>query len=138
MTRATNRKVLDALRNNGRAEKDKFGGKGVSRHETYANINGLIALPEGVTYLSYLMSLSPDDDYDDYNDIVLMRRNFPDSDDSFNFAVFNTLEDPLYFNIIDQRTDGDITMYFPVNPIAGPRGATVVEEYRFLDPEDSH
>ncbi|MDE6693319.1 MAG: hypothetical protein K2K05_08030, partial [Muribaculaceae bacterium] len=91
-----------------------------------------------VSYLAYLMAIPSTDEYDSRNDIVLMRRDFSESDDTFNFAVFNTLEQPLYFNIIDQQPNGMINMYFQENPIAKPRGETLIPEYRYLLPVDTH
>lgn len=138
ITDRTNRQVLAAVKDNAASQRSRFGKSGVSRHETDAGINGLIALPEGVSYLSYLMGISPTDEYDSDNDIVLMRRDFSESDDTFNFAVFNTLDQPLYINIIDQKPDGELSMYFQENPIASPRGETLIPEYRYLLPVDTH
>lgn len=87
--------------------------------------------------LSYLMGLSTDDTYDDTNDVILMRRDYSDSDDTFNFAVFNTLDRPLYINIIDQHPAAGLQLYFKENPIIKPRTETLIPEYRYLLPVDT-
>lgn len=138
VTRRTNSQVIAAVKDNAASQRSRFGKAGISLHETDADINGLMSLPEGVTYLAYLMTIPPTEEYDDHNDIVLMRRDFSDSDDTFNFAMFNTLEKPLYINIIDQQPDGEISLYFQENPIAKPRGETLIPEYRYLLPVETH
>ena len=82
------------------------------------------------------MNLPADAAYDDYSDIILIRRDIDGSDESFNFAVFNTLDSPLFINIIDQNDDGGINFYFDENPLVSPRGETVIREYRYILPED--
>lgn len=138
VTRLTNSQVVAAVKDNAESQRTKYGNTGVSRHETDADLNGLMALPDGMSYLAYLMSIPPTANYDNHNDIVLMRRDFSDSDDTFNFAVFNTLDEPLYVNIIDQKPDGELSLYFQDNPLIRPRGETLVPEYRYLLPVETH
>lgn len=137
VTRKTNSKVLAAVTENAGAQRNRYGTAGLSIHETDRFSQGLVALPPGVTYLSYLMGLSTDDTYDDTNDVILMRRDYSDSDDTFNFAVFNTLDRPLYINIIDQHPAAGLQLYFKENPIIKPRTETLIPEYRYLLPVDT-
>lgn len=135
LTRKTNSQVLTAVRDNASAQRGRYGKSGVSRHETDAALSGLIALPDGVSYLAYLMGLAPSDQYDGRSDIILMRRDYTEGDDTFNFAVFNTLDRPLYVNVIDQNPQGgDISLYFNENPLVNPRGETLIRQYRYLLP----
>lgn len=137
VTRNTNRHVLAAVKDNAGTQWGGYGRSGVSHHETDADPLAMTALPEGMTYLTYLMGLAPEEDYDDRHDIVLIRRDYPEGDDTFNFAVFNTLDHPVYFNVIDQKPDGKITLYFDSNPIAEPKSETLIGQYRFLLPDET-
>ena len=135
LTRKTNEKMLAAVVANASTQAGGFQASGLSIHETNGPSSGIV-LPAGVSLLGYLMALSAGEAYDDTNDIVLMRRDYSESDDTFNFAVFNTLTRPLYVNIIDQCPDGDPRLYFEENPIAKPRSETLIPEYRYLLPID--
>ena len=138
VTRKTNKKVLSAVAENAASQRTRYGASGLSRHETDGVSHGLVALPSGISYLSYLMNLSNGDSYDDRHDIILMRRAYSENDDTFNFAVFNTLDRPLYFNIIDQHSaDGNLYLYFRDNPVAAPRSETLISQYRYLLPVDT-
>lgn len=137
VTRKTNSKVLAAVAENAGTQRNRYGATGLSVHETDGLSQGLVALPPGVTYLAYLMGLSADDTYDDTNDVILMRRDYSDNDDTFNFAVFNTLDRPLYINIIDQHPSNGLRLYFNENPIIKPRTETLIPEYRYLLPVDT-
>lgn len=137
ITRKTNKKVLAAVAGNAASQRTRYGASGLSLHETDGVSCGLIALPSGISYLSYLMSLSAEDSYDDRHDIILMRRDYSENDATFNFAVFNTLDRPLYVNVIDQHsTDGNVTLYFRENPVTTPRSETLIPQYRYLLPVD--
>ncbi len=135
LTRKTNEKVLAAVVSNASSQTGGFQSSGLSIHETNGPSSGIV-LPAGMSLLGYLMALSTGEAYDDTNDIVLMRRDYSESDDTFNFAVFNTLTRPLYVNIIDQCPDGEPRLYFEENPIAKPRSETLIPEYRYLLPID--
>lgn len=135
ITKITNEQVLIAVKDNAATQRDRFGKTGASWHETDADLSGLISLPEGVTYLAYLMAMSPTEEYDNCNDVILVRRNRSEEDDTFNFSVFNTLEQPLYINIIDQKPTDEINLYFQESPLVNPRRETQIPEYRYLLPE---
>ena len=134
ITRTTNDMVLEAVADNARSKSEGFGIAGASIHEANAVIHAPMDLPEGMSYLAYLRGLG-DGVYNDEYDVILLRRDINYDDETFNFAVFNTLSKPLYFNIIQQRTDREPELHFLDNPIAAPRTQTVVEEYLYLLPD---
>lgn len=134
ITRTTNDMVLEAVADNAKAKTSGFGIAGASVHEANAVIHAPVDLPEGMSYLGYLRGLG-DGAYNDEYDVILLRRDINYDDETFNFAVFNTLSKPLYFNIIQQRTDREPELHFLDNPIAAPRTQTVVEEYLYLLPD---
>lgn len=137
LTRNTNRKLMSAVADNADTKVSGFGATGLSRHETDGELSGLTAIPEGVSLLSYLMNFPDDKEYDDMADVILMRRDYEEGDDSFNFSVFNTLDIPLYFNVIDQKPwDNNLSFYFEENPMAAPRKETLIPQYRFILPEE--
>lgn len=134
ITRATNDVALTNIKGNGGRRPDRPGRGGVSIHEANAVIHAPVDLPEGISYLQYLRGLG-DKEYNDEYDAILLRRDINYDDETFNFAVFNTLKEPLYFNIIQQRTDREPELHFLDNPIAAPRTQTIVEEYLYLLPD---
>lgn len=134
VTLATNEVALTNIKSNGPQKSGRPGRGGVSIHEANAVIHAPLELPDGVSYLQYLRSLG-DKEYNDEFDAILLRRDINYDDQTFNFAVFNTLKEPLYFNIIQQRTDREPELHFQDNPIALPRTQTIVEEYLYLVPE---
>lgn len=137
LTRKTNGKILSAVTDNAGQKVSGYGATGLSHHEADGVLNGLIVLPDSVSLLCYLMNLPPDLEYDDRADVILMRRDYEDGDDTFNFSVFNTLSSPLYVNVIDQKpSDGRIRLYFDESPIAGARCETLISQYRFMLPEE--
>lgn len=135
VTRKTNEQIIAAVAASASNQTGGFQSSGLSIHETNGPSSGIV-LPVGMSLLSYLINLPEGQSYDDSNDIILMRRDYSESDDTFNFAVFNTLPRPLYVNIIDQRADGEPSLYFEENPIAKPRTETLIPEYRYLLPID--
>lgn len=135
ITRTTNEEVLRAVAENGRTKADGYGIAGASIHVANAVIHAPADLPEGVSYLSYLRGLGDGEDYNDENDAILLRRDINYDDETFRFAVFNTLSKPLYFNIIQQRTDRDPELHFLDNPVAAPRTQTIVDEYLYILPD---
>lgn len=131
--RNTNKTLLSAVADNAETKVSGFGATGLSRHQTDGVLSGLTALPDGVSLLSYLMNFPDDKEYDDVADVILMRRAYEDGDDSFNFAVFNTLDTPLHINVIDQKpSDGKIRFYFDENPVVASRKQSLITQYRFL------
>lgn len=136
MTRKTNRRILASVSENGAARKSRYGSTGLSMHDTDAGTNSLASFDPSSPYLLQLMKLHPDSVYNDYSDIILIRRDIAKDDDTFNFAVFNTLDIPLYINIINQNDSGDINFYFNENPLVNPRGETVITGYMYILPEE--
>lgn len=136
ITKKTNTGLGTAIADNAKIKRSSFANTGVSVHTANAIIHAPIDLPEGVSYLAYLRNMNNGKEYDDENDIILIRRNIDHDDETFNFAVFNTLDLPLYFNIIDQTSDRELELYFQENPIAVPKTQTIVEEYRYLVPDE--
>lgn len=134
ITRATNRRITDTFGQKGQ-KTSRFNSVGLSRHDTDAGTSALTAFDPSVPYLRQLMELPDTTEYDGYSDIILIRRDIDGSYGSFNFAVFNTLDTPLFINIIDQHDKGDINFYFDENRIVTARGETIIGEYRYILPE---
>lgn len=136
VTARTNDKILKAVGDNARDRRASFGAKGLSMHQTDAVLNTPASLSPGVSFLSFLMNLDPSTKFEDSHDVVLLRRDYGDSDASFNFSVFNTLTQPLYVNVISQKPeDGEITFLLGDNPLVSPRSETLLSQFRFLLPE---
>lgn len=136
ITARTNRKILASVIENAASTRKRYGGAGLSMHDTDAGFETAVISEPGESYLLHLMRLSPDEPYNDRNDIILIRRDYDDNDDSFNFAAFNTLDTPLYINVIDQSDSGEINLYFEENPLIAPKSETLVGQYRFILPEE--
>lgn len=136
ITRKTNTRILTSLSENKASGKSRFGNTGLSMHDTDSETGALATLDLTTPYLQQLINLPADAAYDDYSDIILIRRDIDGERETFNFAVFNTLDIPLFINVIDQNPDSDdITFYFNENPLVNPRGETVIGHYRYLLPE---
>lgn len=136
VTKRTNKKVLDAIAENAAARRNSYAVGGISFHETDAVMHAPVACPDSVSYLAYLMSLSGNFEEEDQFDIILMRRQCQEDDEAFNFAVFNTLSKPLYYNVVDIRDGHSTDLYLPQNPIARPKKESIASEYRFLADEE--
>ncbi len=134
ITRATNEVAWNNMQTNDYKMHTDPGRAGASIHTTNAVIHAPVDLPKGTSYLQYLRSLG-DKEYNDEYDAILLRRDINYDDETFNFAVFNTLKEPLYFNIIQQRTDREPELHFLDNPLAAPRTQTIVEEYLYILPD---
>lgn len=135
VTRTTNEMVWEAVAENAKTKTNRFGIAGASVHEANEAIHAPINLPAGVSYLAYLRGLDEQKEYDDEYDAILVRRDINYDDETFKFAVFNTLSQPLYFNIIQQRTDREPELFFLDNPMAAPRTQTIVDEYLYIVPD---
>lgn len=135
ITRETSRTIREAFEKKRASKPGGFDGVGVSTHNTDELHGAPIDLPEGVSYLRYLMSMPGDEEYEDMGDVVLARRDYEKGDSTFNFSVFNTLYTPLYVNVIDQKAeDGALHFYFPENPLVKERGETLIPQYRYMLP----
>ena len=135
VTRTTNEEVLRAVAENAKSKADGYGIAGASVHVANAVVHGPVDLPKGESYLSYLRGLADNEEYNDEYDAILLRRDINYDDETFRFAVFNPLSKPLYFNIIQQRTDREPELHFLDNPVAAPRTQTVVDEYLYILPD---
>lgn len=135
VTKTTNDLVLGAIAENAKSKASGIGIPGVSVHVANSVVHAPVDLPESVSYLSYLRGLGEKEEYNDAYDAILVRRDINYDDETFKFAVFNTLSQPLYFNIIQQRTDREPELFFLDNPLAAPRTQTLVEEYLYILPD---
>lgn len=133
ITRNINRKVIASIADNANDKRHGYDSMGMAIHETDAIAYPPVALPEGMSYLTYLLENATDTDSTHQDYISLKKANCDGSDDMFNFAVFNSLHEPLYFNIIDQQIGDNIRLYFPQNALAAPKTETVASEYRYVD-----
>ncbi|MDE5840294.1 MAG: hypothetical protein K2H49_05180 [Muribaculaceae bacterium] len=136
ITRNINRKVVAAVAENGGQKHTGYDVIGMAIHETDAIAYPHVSLPEGTSYLSYLLANATDPDSDHQSYIALSMQPVADGenneDGAFNFAVRNSMRQPLYFNIMEKREGDEITLYFPQNPIAAPKSETVATEYTYL------
>ena len=138
ITRQTSEEIWEAFKEKGKSNPGGYSGTGVSAHNTDGLYGPAIDLPEGVSYLSYLMSMPANEKYESSGDVVLVCREYKKGDSSFNFSVFNTLYTPLYVNVIDQKpADGELQLYFPENPVVKERDETIITQYRYILPEEA-
>lgn len=140
ITRNINKKVIAAVAENANKTRTGYEAMGMTIHETDAIAFPHVTLPEGTSYLSYLLSNATDPDSDHQSYISLMTRLVEQEEESndgaFNFAIHNAMRQPLYFNIIAQQNSDDISLLFPQNPIAAPKSDTVATEYTYLPDEN--
>lgn len=130
-----NRKVMSAVAETGAQKRSGYDAMGMVIHETDAIAYPAIALPENVSYLSYLIDNVSDLDTD-HQDYIQLETTSADADDgSFNFVILSSIHEPLYFNIIDQSNKDNIQLLLPKNPIAAPKTVTVASGIRFLPSE---
>lgn len=136
ITRNINRKVIDAVVDNASQKEISYDVVGVSIHETDAVVPVLINIPEGISYLSYLLGNPHEPDSLHQSFISLSRHiiesDDQDSDDEFNFVFTNSTTHPLYFNIVTKDDDQDIHLLMPRNRMADPKSVTTAQEYKYL------
>ena len=141
ITRNINRKVIAAVADNAGQKKNGYEAMGMAVHETDAIAYPPVILPEDMSYLAYLLANATDPDSKHQSYISLKKHPVytgeDDEDDgAFNFAVHNSMRQPLYFNIIPQREDDDISLFFAQNPVAMPKSETIATEYTYLPDEN--
>lgn len=136
ITSNINRKVISAMADNANDRKRSYDAMGMAIHETDAIAHPPVVLPEGTSYLSYLLENVSDADSTHQDYIALKKVRCEGSEEMFNFAVFNSLHEPLYFNIIDQQMGNNMRFFFPQNAVAAPKTETVATEYRYVDAPD--
>lgn len=136
ITKNINRKVVAAVAETGKTKRIGYDALGMAIHETDIVAGAPIPIPEGMSYLSYLMTNENDPDSIHQKYLVLktiMTEDGKNADgDAFNFAVDNLINRTLYFNIISRQKNGDISLMLPQNPMVGPKTGTVVTEYTYL------
>lgn len=130
----TNRELRSSMTENSGRGPSVYKKGGISIHNSDAIVYGATKVPEGKSYLEFLMTLTNPEDYDDSNDALLLRRDMADDGDTFGFAVFNTTSEPLYFNVIPIGMGSVPNTLFDINPLARPKGETVETEYQFAVP----
>ncbi len=136
ITRNINKKVIDAVAENANDKKSGYDAIGMVIHETDAIAYPPVTLPEGTSYLAYLLKNATDPDSTHQSYITLKQHLVESDGDSedgaFNFALHNSMRQPLYFNIITKSEGDEIQLYFPQNPVAAPKSETVATEYTYL------
>ncbi|MDE6017892.1 MAG: hypothetical protein K2G85_03660 [Muribaculaceae bacterium] len=136
ITRNINRKVAAAVAENGRQNRTGYDALGMAIHETDAIAYPDVAIPDGMSYLAYLIGNASGPDADHQNYIRLATTTSAANDSTFNFVVLSSVHEPLFFNIIDRKNKDDIQLLLPQNPIAAPKTVTVASEYRFMKDEN--
>lgn len=140
ITRNINRKVIAAVADNAGQKRSGYEAMGMAVHETDAIAYPPVILPEDMSYLAYLLANATDPDSKHQSYISLKKHPVytgEDEDDgAFNFAVHNSMRQPLYFNIIPQREGDEISLLFAQNPVAMPKSETIATEYTYL-PDDN-
>ncbi len=136
--KTVNDSIWDVIKRNGNSQKKTYEKRGVSFHKTHDIVTQPVDLPEGMSYLSYLMSIKNENQHDVMGDYIGLRREYVSDDYSeFYFSVWNDLDSVVYVNVIDQHPEieDDIRFYFDENPIAEPCTITAVRNYEFYSPE---
>lgn len=116
----TNRSILAAA-DSRTSSKKRFRSGGLAYHTTDAANSDSMSLKE----------LFEIENYSDQTDVVLIRRELTDDDGTFYFAVFNTLDYPVYFNIVSSPTS-PIKFMLPINAVAAPRQETILPEFKYV------
>lgn len=134
ITRNINRKVIAAVADNAANNRNAYEAMGMAIHETDVVVGPPVLLPECMTYLSYLIdnSTDPDDLHQCRISLRLPLTDPEETDSSFCFAVNNSTDQPLYFNIIEKGIGKDLHFLLPQNPVAAPKEETVISEYIFI------
>ncbi len=142
ITRNINRKVMAAVAENADQKRTGYDAMGMTVHETDAIAHPPVELPEGMSYLSYLLANVKDTESTHQSYIALKTLSVAgedvDFETPFNFVLHNSMRQPLYFNVIEKDNDNGIRLYFPQNPIAAPKTETVATEYIFIPDDDDH
>lgn len=126
-----NRKVMAAVADNAGEKRSGYNALGMAIHETDAIALPPIALPEGVSYLDFLLTdvTNPDSTFQDF--LTLKAEPVKNEEGTFYFALENHMHDTLFFNIIEKNDNNEISLFFPINHIAAPKTTTTAEEYKF-------
>ncbi len=142
ITRNINRKVMAAMADNASDHRTGYDAIGMAIHETDAIAHPPVVLPEGISYLSYLLKNAndPESTHQAYISLGTLSVAGEDVDieTPFNFVLHNSMRQPLYFNVIERDDNNGIQLFFPQNPIAAPKTETVATEYIYLPDVDDH
>lgn len=141
ITRSINRKVIDAVADNAGQKRSGYDAMGMVIHETDAVVPTLVNIPDGMSYLSYLLTDPVEADSAHQSFISLacqpIESEDGDSEKAFHFLLHNSTNDPLYFNIVAKDEENGLRLFFRRNPIASPKNDTAVEGYTYLQDEDT-
>lgn len=141
ITRNINRKVIAAVADNAGQKKSGYDAMGMAIHETDAVVPTLINIPDGMSYLSYLLKDPTEPDSAHQSFISLACRQIEQEGDTpdgaFNFVLHNSTAQPLYFNIVEKDEKKGLRLFFRRNPIASPKSDTAVEEYIYIPDNDT-
>lgn len=141
ITRNINKKVMAAMADNAGDKRTGYDVIGMAIHETDAIAHPPVVLPDGVSYLSYLLDSAKDPDSTHQSYISLRTLSVAgedvDFETPFNFVLHNSMRQPLYFNIIGKDDKDHFSLLFPQNPIAAPKTETIAEEYCYLPGDES-
>lgn len=114
-----NKRIRESMRSSAQSH-TRFQNTGVVMHATDAVNSDSLSL----------IQLFQHPERSDQTDVVLLRREHNSSDGTFNFAVFNTLDHPVYVNIINSPTE-PIRFLFPDNVLVAPRCETNISQFVF-------
>lgn len=126
-----NKELRTTIENNKKKGPSVYGRVGMSVHNTDAIIRSNLNVPKGMSYLGYLMSIKPKEGYDSTADALLLDRYVNEEEKTFNFGVFNTTENPLYYNVIHADAQSRPRLLFEKNPTARPYDMTMETENEF-------
>lgn len=142
ITRNINRKVMAAVADNADQKRTGYDAMGMTIHETDAIAHPPVEIPEGMSYLSYLLEKAKDPESTHQAYISLGTLSVAgediDFDTPFNFVLHNSMRQPLYFNVIERDSYNGMQLFFPQNPIAAPKTETVASEYIYLPDVEDH
>lgn len=131
ITRNINKKVMAAVAETGSQKRTGYDAMGIAIHETDFVAGPPVPLPDGMSYLRYLLTDDTDPDAIHQN-FLSIKTPSADDDETFNFVIENFIDKPLYFNIISRNNGDNINFCFPKNLIVAPESESVIAEYTYL------
>lgn len=134
ITRNINRKVIAAVADNADATRHAYEAMGMAIHETDAVVGPPVVIPEGMSYLGYLITNSNDPDRLHQCNIALsLAPTDPDEEGGpFRFKLENSTKKTLYFNVIEKGEGKGLSLLLPQNTVAAPQDETEATEYTFV------
>ncbi|MDE6786960.1 MAG: hypothetical protein K2J46_07980 [Muribaculaceae bacterium] len=131
ITRNINKKVMAAVAETGAQKRTGYDAMGMAIHETDFVAGPPVPIPDGMSYLRYLLTDDTDPDAIHQNFLSIKTQSAGD-DETFNFAIESFIDKPLYYNIISRNNGDNISFCFPKNHIVAPNSESVVAEYTYL------